>query len=400
MVEKYDVVVVGAGPAGSVAAIKAAEGGAKTLILERCNLPRFKLCGGGVANWVVRRLNIPEEVLQRRYDVLSFFTPPNYDRYDIELGTTSYFGVYRDEFDYYLTSMAIKKGAKLREKARVTGVIKEGKQVKGVVTSEGDKYLADVVIACDGASSRISKLSRLWTKWFQNVGEKWQDQMSYCVGIEVKLGEKVISERFGNSYMIFTGKDIAPLGYAWLFPKRENISVGLGSMAKTLEKKPMDYMNHFLSHNPVASELLKGGERVLSRGAWLPAWKPGGSVYKPSFDEGLLIAGDAAGMVSSITGEGIYYAVRAGMEAGVTAAEAINEGDVSREFLSKYQERWERSIGVALEFQDQIFHETVGKILILEDERERENQYERGFIEAFSMLIDFIQEYAKQKKRT
>lgn len=393
------MVVVGAGPAGSVAAMKAVEGGAETLILERYSLPRFKLCGGGVANWVVRRLNIPKEILQRRYDILSFFTPPDYERHDIELGTTSYFGVYRDEFDHYLTTLAIKKGAKLREKSRVIGVIKEEGQVKGVVTSTGEEILADVVIACDGASSRISKLSGMWTKWSKDVRVKWQDQMSYCVGIEVKLGQKVISERFGNSYMIFTGKEIAPLGYAWLFPKFENVSVGLGSMAKTLEKKPMDYMNKFLTNNPVASKLLKGGERVLSRGAWLPAWKPGGSVYKPSFDAGLLIAGDAAGMVSSITGEGIYYAVRAGIEAGITAAEAVFEGDFSKEFLSRYQERWKASIGVALDFQDQIFHETVGKILTLKDEKKREIQYERGFIQAFKMLIEFVQEYAKQKKR-
>ena len=396
MDEKYDVVVVGAGPAGSVAAMKAAEGGAKTLLLDKYKLPRYKLCGGGVANWVVRRFNIPSEVLERRYDVLSFFTPPKYDRHDLELGTTSYFGVYRDDFDYHLTSMAVEKGVELREKVKITEAVKKNEQVKGVITSTGKKIFSDVVIACDGASSRIAQECGMW-EWSQNVKKTWYDQMSYCVGIEIKLGKEIIDEKFGNTYMIFTGKDIAPMGYAWLFPKRENVSVGLGSMANTLEKKPMEYMNRFIKHNKVASSLLKGGKQIMSKGAWLPAWKPAGSAYKPSYGAGILIAGDAAGMVSSITGEGIYYAVRGGIEAGVTAAEAVNEGDFTGNFLSKYQERWEASIGITLDFQDHIFSETVGKILNLEDEKERDEQYEKGFIQAFKMLIDFVQEYAKKK---
>jgi digeranylgeranylglycerophospholipid reductase len=280
---------------------------------------------------------------------------------------------------------------------KITGIVKENDQVKGVITSTGEKILSDIVIACDGASSRIARAYGRW-EWSQNVRKAWYDQMSYCIGIEIKLGKEIIDERFGNTYMIFTGKDIAPMGYAWLFPKRENVSVGLGSMATTLEKKPMDYMNRFVEQNEVVTQLLKGGKRIMSKGAWLPAWKPTGSVYKPSFGAGILIAGDAAGMVSSITGEGIYYAVRGGIEAGVTAAEAVNEGNFTVDFLSKYQERWEASIGITLDFQDHIFSETVGKILNLEDEKERDEQYEKGFIQAFKMLIDFVQEYAKKKR--
>ena len=394
MAEKYDVIVVGAGPAGSMAAMRAAEGGAKTLILEKHSLPRFKLCGGGIANWIVRHLDIPEEVLERQYKVLSFFTPPDYERHDINLGGLGYFGVYRDAFDYTLTKLALGKGAELRENKHVDGVVREGGYVKGVTTRDGEKYLADVVIACDGAISTVAKACGMWDVWFRKKGETWKDQMCFCVGAEVRLGEKVIDERFGNTYMIFTGRDIAPMGYAWLFPKRENVSVGLGSMAKTLEKKPTYYLNHFMKSHPVASRLLEGGETVLLRGAWIPIR----NAYKPSYDSGLLIAGDAAGMVSPITGEGVFYAVRAGMDAGVTAAEAVNTGDFSAGFLSKYQERWERSVGKFLDFQEQIFQNTVGKILSLEDEKEMDEQYERGFIEAFETFVSVVETYAQGKK--
>ncbi len=285
MTQKYDVIVVGAGPAGSMAAMKAAEGGAKTLILERYKLPRFKLCGGGVANWVVRKLNIPEYILERQYKVLSFFTPPNYERHDINLGGLGYFGVYRDAFDYALTKIALDNGAELKENKYVDHVIKQEGYVKGVTTKDGEKYEADVVIACDGALSTVAKSCGMWDAWFKSKGETWKDQMCFCVGVEVKLGEKVITERFGDSYMIFTGRDIAPMGYAWIFPKRDNVSVGLGSMAKTLEKKPTYYMNHFMKKHSVASNLLAGGEEVLMRGAWIPLR----NAYKPSYDSGNIV---------------------------------------------------------------------------------------------------------------
>jgi digeranylgeranylglycerophospholipid reductase len=379
-----------------MAAMKAVEGGAKTLILEKHKLPRFKLCGGGVANWVVRYLKVPEEVLERQYNVLSFFIPPNYERHDINLGGLGYFGVYRDAFDYQLTKMALDKGAELNENKHVNGVIREQGYVKGVTTKDGEKYEADVVIACDGALSTTAKSCGMWNTWFKSKGETWKDQMCFCVGVEVKLGEKVITERFGNSYMIFTGRDIAPMGYAWIFPKRENVSVGLGSMAKTLKEKPTYYMNHLMKNNPVASKLLEGGEKTLMRGAWVPIR----NTYKPSYDSGLLIAGDAAGMVSPITGEGVYYAVKAGMDAGVTAAEAVNDCNFSAESLSKYQKRWEESVGKVLDFQEQVFRNTVGKILTLEDEKEKDEQYEKGFIEAFNIFTSIIEKYAQQKRET
>ncbi len=112
----------------------------------------------------------------------------------------------------------------------------------------------------------------------------------------------------------------------------------------------------------------------------------------------ILFAGDSVGMVSPITGEGVYYAVRAGMDAGVTAAEAVNNEEFSAEFLSVYQERWAKSVGMILDFQEQIFQNTVGKILALEDEKEKDEQYEKGFVEAFNIFISVIEKYAQQKK--
>jgi digeranylgeranylglycerophospholipid reductase len=344
---------VGAGPAGSIAAMNAAERGAKTLILEKEKLPRFKLCGGAIPKLVINDLKIPREIIKREYKVASFFTPPNYERHDKKLSNIRYFGVNRDSFDYYLTKKALDVGVKLEETSKVTAVIKKGGQTKGVVTSLGHKYLADVVIACDGALSRISRKCGMWAKWFTNEGIKWQDQMALCIGIELRMEESIIDTKFENSFLFFKGRDFAPTGYAWIFPKRNRVSIGLGSMFRSLKNSPTEYLRTFLRFNPKMEELLKGGEILQTKGGWIPIRTP----YRPSYDSGLLIVGDAASMVSKISGEGIYYAIRAGMNAGITAAEAVNEGDFSAEFLSKYQDRWELSIGITLKFQNQIYQE-------------------------------------------
>ena len=102
-------------------------------------------------------------------------------------------------------------------------------------------------------------------------------------------------------------------------------------------------------------------------------------------------------MVSPITGEGIFFSVRAGMDAGSTAAEAVQSGDFSAKFLSRYEERWMRSIGQNLKFQSQVFEETLGKILKIENEPIRREQYEKGVIEAFLKYIAFVAEYSSKK---
>jgi digeranylgeranylglycerophospholipid reductase len=348
--KKYDVVVVGAGPAGSIAAMSTAERGLKTLILEKERLPRFKLCGGAIPNWIVDNLNIPQEILQREYKTVTFFTPPDYKRREMKLETSKYFGVNRDTFDYYLTKKALDAGAVLKEAIKVKKVIKRDNQVKGVITDTGESYLADIVIACDGALTKISKECGMWSKWFSNENHKWQDQMISCIGIELKMEEDIIDRKFGNTFIFFTGLDFAPTGYAWIFPKRNYVSVGLGLNYRSLKKSLSEYLSKFLKANSIISELLMGGKVTTTRGGWIPNQTP----YQPSYDAGLLIAGDAASMISRISGEGIVYAIKAGRNAGTTAVEAVRQGDFSANFLSRYQDLWKLSIGITLNYQNQL----------------------------------------------
>lgn len=392
--QKYDVIVVGAGPAGSMAAMKAAQGGAKTLLLERAELPRYKLCGGGVANWIMRKFEIPENIIERVYKNIVTYIPPNYEGQVFPMPGLGYFGVCRDKFDYCLTKMAIKAGAEFKEGINIRDVIVEEGYVKGVVSSDGQVFRGDVIIGCDGAHSIVAKKSGFWKVWFDQKGENWRDHMWFCIGVEVKMDKKIIDERFEDNYLFFTGREVAPLAYGWLFPKRETVSVGLGSFAFSMNKKPWSYMDYFLNKHPVLPKLLEGGEIVLRRGAWLPIRH----CQRPSYRNGVLFAGDSAGMVSPISGEGIYYAVRAGLEAGTTAAEAVNNCDFSSDFLSKYEERWLSVIGEQLLYQEKLFLDTVGKALEVKDEKLRHELYEKRLLEAIVGYTQWIIEWILKRK--
>lgn len=99
------------------------------------------------------------------------------------------------------------------------------------------------------------------------------------------------------------------MGYAWIFPKRGRLSVGLGGLLEAFKERPKRCIGRLLKEHPAASKLLEGGRHSNVRGAYLPTCHP----YRPSYGSGVLFAGDAAGMVNPITGEGISYAVLSGL---------------------------------------------------------------------------------------
>ncbi|MHA1278381.1 MAG: NAD(P)/FAD-dependent oxidoreductase [Candidatus Helarchaeota archaeon] len=395
--KKYDVIVVGAGPAGSVAAMKAAEGGAATLLIDKHKLPRFKLCGGGIADWIVRKLDIPCDILERKYTTISFFAPPHYKEKRFPAGM--HWGVSRDRFDYCLTKKALQAGVDLLEGTRIADVIKNGTRIQGVMTDKGYKLRTDLVIACDGVYSRIARKAGLWNKWFDKNNLSWQDFQAYCIETEMALDKAIINERFGkpleSKYLFYTGREIAPLGYGWVFPKEETLTVGIGIYYRTLLKKPTEYLNYFMTH-PAVAPYLKGTELLVQRGAYIP-WSRY-PAYTPSYMSGLLIAGDAAGMVSPISGEGIFFAIKAGLEAGKTAAEAVQKKDFSARFLAQYETRWQQSIGDNLTHQGHIFDTTLGKILQTDDPAIHLKQYREGIIEAFMRYVSYVRQKQKPKK--
>jgi len=353
--EKYDVIVVGAGPAGSVAAMKCAQEGLKTLVLERQTLPRFKLCGGGVPKWVIEKLEVPETIIERKTDVMVFMVSPYFEPEELKVPVWQAM-VHRDKFDSFLAKSAERAGAELRDEVQVLKVIKKRGVVNGVKTSKGNIF-ADIVIGCDGAASTVARTAGFWDKWFKQNGKTWKEHMAFCVGSDIEMEEELIFERVGFDRMLFfMDPEISPLGYGWIFPKERSVMVGLAIYCGAIKRNPVEHLDYFIRKHPVASKLLESGEVSKVRGAYIPMRH----VFKPSYGSGVMLAGDSCGMVSAITGEGILYAVRAGWISGQIAAKAVKEGNFSADLLKQYEEVWYDKFGERLDKISKLFEENIG----------------------------------------
>lgn len=374
---KYDVIVVGTGPAGSVVAMKCAQEGLKTLVLERQTLPRFKLCGGGVPKWVIEKLGVPEDIIERKTDTMVFMHSPHFEPEELKAPVWQAM-VHRDKFDGFLAKSAEEAGAELREGVQVLKVIKKQDTVKGVTTKQGDIF-ADIVIGCDGAASTVARTAGFWNIWFNQQGSTWKNHMSFCVGTDIEMDEELIFERIGfDRILFFMDPKVSPLGYSWIFPKERSVTVGLLIYFSAIISSPVEHLNYFIRKHPVASKLLESGKVGRTRGAYLPIKH----VFRPSYASGLMLAGDSAGMVSAITGEGIIYAVRAGWLAGLVASKAVEEKNFEADFLKEYEEHWYKKFGEKLDKVSRLFEENLGVYELGMEKPEISSLYKDVFIQS------------------
>jgi digeranylgeranylglycerophospholipid reductase len=344
---QFDVIVVGAGPAGSMAALHAAKGGAKTALLEKMKLPREKLCGGGVSGWVIKKIGIPSNIIERTIEQAQVVAgkkllPPVPWPKNIAWRT-----VMRAKFDYYLATKAVEAGATLIQSTPVESVAFDGdNNVCGVKTATRGVMKSKIVVGCDGAPSTIARTAGFWGRWFNNDAEEWRRRCAYCTEAHFRLPDEEIDKRMGNTLYLFYERDL--MGYHWLFPKKGIITVGTGSATTRMTKKPISYFNNFVKDNTIAAELLKGAKLIGKvRGAYVPF----SGTFTPSYGDGVILAGDSAGMVGAVTGEGIYFAVRAGIAAGEVASQAALSDNTSAGHLSKFEKRWKTEIGKHLDTQ-------------------------------------------------
>ena len=352
--EHFDVIVVGAGPAGSMAALHAVKGGAKTALLDMMALPREKLCGGGVSAWVIKKLGIPSNIIKRTIKQAQVIAgrkvlPPVPWPENVAWRT-----VMRAEFDFYLTSMAVQAGATLIQSTPVESVMLDrDDNVCGVKTASKRVLKSKVVVGCDGVSSTVARTAGFWGKWFNNDAGEWRKRCAYCTEAHFKLPDEEIDKRMDSTLYFFYERDL--IGYHWLFPKKGIITVGTGSATTSLRKKPITYFNDLVKENPIVSNLLRGAKLAGKvRGAYIPF----AGALTPSYSDGVILAGDSAGMVGAVTGEGIYFAVRAGIAAGEVASQAALSDDASAGKLSAYEKRWTTEIGRHLEIQVQYLQQT------------------------------------------
>jgi digeranylgeranylglycerophospholipid reductase len=331
---RYDVVVVGAGPAGSLTAKTAAENGLDVLLLERNHEIGVPLkCAEGVSKEVEQFVEIEPRWICAVVKGINLYGPDG-TKVVISVAGTEEMGyvVDRGLFDKYLAQKAARAGANVRVKTQVYGLIKDEGYVKGVyahAAGEPVRIRADVVVGADGVESQVGRWGGINTLLpLADVGICAQ---FFMCDIDVNT----------DYYETFFGGDITSKGYAWIFPKGgdcANVGLGIGGAYSGEYHRALDYLNAFVADKYPNGEIL----------AYMYGAVPlSGPVYE-TVANGLVLVGDAARHANPVNGGGILQALKGGTIAGEVIAKAIEEKDVSKQRLMEYEKRWRRDFGQVL----------------------------------------------------
>ena len=327
MKNNYDVIVVGAGPAGSTAARYAAAGGASVLMLEKDRDVGYPVrCGEAVSHEGVIQFIQPDPKWIASTVTKFRLVAPNGKSVVPRLDGTGYV-LERRIFDYELAKLAAKEGAEVVTKAYVYDLLKNDDGaavgVRALIKDVKIDIRCSVVVAADGVESRVGKWAGIDTTCHIRDMESCA-QMTVS-GIDVE--PDVLDFYFGD--------EVSPGGYLWVFPKgRNTANVGLGLSVEEAKKKPaIKFLHEFMERKfPNAAVLthIAGGVPCARTCSRIVA-------------HNVILVGDAAHQVNPVSGGGIISGMIGGMIGGQVAAEAVAKRDLSH--LSEYEKRWHKRLG-------------------------------------------------------
>ncbi|MEP0821480.1 MAG: NAD(P)/FAD-dependent oxidoreductase [Ignavibacterium sp.] len=326
MKDYYDIIVVGAGPAGSTAARFAAAGGASVLMLEKDRDVGYPVrCGEAVSHEGVVQFIEPDPKWIAATVTKFRLVAPNGKEVVPRLDGTGYV-LERRIFDYEIAKQAAREGAEIVTKAYVYDLLKSNGKSEGVRVLYKDEKVdvrARVVIAADGVESRVGKWAGIDTTCHIRDMESCA-QMTIS-GIDVE--DDVLEFYFGD--------EVSPGGYLWVFPKgKHTANVGLGVSVESAKKKAaIRYLEEFIAkrfpHAAVLTQIAGG----------VPCAKTCDTIVKNN----VMLVGDAAHQVNPVSGGGIISGMIGGMIAGEVAAESIRRNDEAH--LAEYERRWHKRLG-------------------------------------------------------
>ena len=317
----FDIIVIGAGPGGSFAAKFAAENGYKTLLLEKEKLGeegRYKACGGAMAWELVEEVDYPEDKIARVIESLELHHVDGESFSKKGKGAV----VWRSTFDKFLSDMAVNAGAVLNERDRMIDIDKIGDSYQ--VTTKKDVYIAKYVIAADGVNSPTLKMLN-WP-FFE------KENLILTITKEMRTTKSYIDKVLGSDtvHLFFGVENLIPVGYAWLFPKTDTITVGWGNQIN-LVKNSREEFKKFTALSFV-KEALNNSKMEIFKPHLIPV-----GLRPKLYEDNVFAVGDAGGIVDPISGKGIPYAMLSGMY----AIEAINNCE-KRDRLDKLGAQYEK----------------------------------------------------------
>ncbi|MFW9898572.1 MAG: NAD(P)/FAD-dependent oxidoreductase [Candidatus Thorarchaeota archaeon] len=295
----FDIIVVGAGPGGSFAAKVAAENGYKTLLLEKELIGgngRYKACGGAMAWELVEEVNYPEEKIARVIESLELHHVDGEDYSKKGKGAV----IWRNIFDKFLTDMAVDNGAILKEKEPLINIDKLDDSYQ--ITTSKDVYIANYVIAADGVTSQT--LKKLNWPYFK------KENIILTITKEMKTSKSYIDKILGvdTVHLFFGIENLIPVGYAWLFPKTETITVGWGNQINLIKNSRNEFKK--FTSLPFVKKALVNSKTEIFKPHLIPV-----GLRPKLYDNNVFAVGDAGGIVDPISGKGIPYAMMSGLYA-------------------------------------------------------------------------------------
>jgi geranylgeranyl reductase family protein len=334
---KYDVTVVGAGPAGSTAAKFLSEKGFNTLLMDKKKFPRDKPCGGGLPLRVLQQFPYVanDEIIEAYSSSGTVFSPSLNYSIQIKKNRPIISTTLRKKFDFTLVQYAKDAGAVFKDGTAATVVrISDGNAQ--VHLDNGEVVDSEVIIGADGVNSTIAKNTGLRQR---------KTEKGVCLLQEFDVDEKTMEDYFSelrHCYIHSRFKKVR--GYGWVFAKKRNLNVGFGVIQgyRTFRQQQnlLECYQQYLSLLKEQNLIPQNLPETPVKGGALPA-----EPLEKTYSDRLLLIGDAAGFINPLSGEGIYYAMVSGKIAAEIIAEALEKNDVTEHFLTKYQYRWQHSFG-------------------------------------------------------
>ncbi len=337
MPARYDVIVVGAGPAGATAAKLAVEAGYHTLLIDKINFPRHKTCAGWINRLVFERfpylVAYEDALIDCAFYGVAFLDRELHRAARWSQRQPAGYLSLRSKFDTGLKDIAVASGAEFRSGSGIAALSQTETKVEARLDA-GDLFQAQVLIGADGVHSRVAALAGLRLDWAE-------DEYVRCANEDIPYPAEAVARFYSQRIVLLALQFHGLRGYGWIFPKREHICVGIGGRLDRGEHIRDLYLSFFTAaqqHGYLPAEL--SSQQVCY------ALDPAGAVNKgkPLVRGRVVLVGDAGGFVSGSTGEGIYPAMESARLAVELADRGLRAGNVAMH-LAAFQTAWQTRLG-------------------------------------------------------
>ncbi len=333
---KYEIIVIGGGPAGAFSSALLAKAGHKVLLIEAGSYKRYKVCSGGTPQRSVKLLSEignPQQAVSREIKGVNIFIE-DIEKISTRKEETIAYSYYRSELDQWIRDRASDFGTEVfyNTVARKITIDKEKVSVKcdqkGLIkTFEGDFLIGAFGIKPD----LLYQLGLETTEYLFSV-------QSEFVGDISSLDEEIIS-----SFNFLIHPDFSTYSYGWIFPKREGLSIGITDRLEG--SVVMKRFKLMLEKHPIVSKQIKGMKTLPVYNREVLAHLNPNRPLRKTYGNRFVVVGDAAGFADPITWEGIYFALKSGEIAAKTFIDLYDIGDFKEKSTVLYEKRWKKEIG-------------------------------------------------------